>query len=87
MGSSRKSPAKKLPYKVLGKQLVHASYAPFDMEGISTVPVRRGWPKDDDRYWYGQKMREEALKKKVGQEEDRPTWHYELVYGPPPKKK
>lgn len=88
MGSSRKSSAKKLPYKVLGKKLVHASYNPFPngTEGFSTVPVRRGWPKDDERYWIGQKAREEALKKKAEQDEDRPTWHYELVYGPPKKK-
>jgi len=88
MGGSRKGTAKKLPYKVLGKKLVHASYNPhpYGMEGFSTVPVRRGWPKDDERYWIGQKAREEALKKEAQQEDDRPTWHYELVYGPPKKK-
>ena len=87
MGSSRKSAAKKLPYKVLGKKLVHASYNPFPhgAEGFSSVPVRRGWPKDDERYWHAQEL-QAALKKQAPKEDDRPTWHYELVYGPPKKK-
>jgi len=48
MGSSRRSTAKKLPYKVLGKKLVDAYYVPpGGTEGFSTVAVRSHWPKDD----------------------------------------
>lgn len=83
MGSSRKSSAKKLPYKVFGKKVVDADFKfPGGMEGFSTVPVRNEWPRDDERYRIGQEESQKVRERLAREEATRPVWHYELVYGP-----
>ncbi len=87
MGGTRKSPAKKLPYKVFGKKVIEADFKPFGdiTEGFSTVPVRSEWPRDDERYWIGKEESRKLRERLAREEANRPVWHYELVYGPKKK--
>lgn len=71
MGGSRRSTAKKLPYKVLGKKLVDAYYVPpGGVEGFSTVAVRSHWPKDDPMFEASiRSMEREAQEWRASEEE------------------
>ncbi len=72
MGSQRKSPAKKLPYKVFGKKVVHGEIKSELGDALSTVRVRSEWPKDDERYAIAQEARRAALERKAREDQQKP---------------